>query len=105
MHRYLCSLRSISKMLLAQKQGIKLMLHRGREVRTEVQAETLPPLQLWARTGTRDPARGYKEASAFTLCWAWLPGPDQPLSLESCNKRPFLDLQSRSLKRPPELLV
>lgn len=33
MHRYLCSLRSISKMLLAQKQGIKLMLHRGREVK------------------------------------------------------------------------
>lgn len=52
---------------------------------------------------------GDEEASviaAIATCLAWLPRPDQPLPqrAESCNRGLFLDLQTRSSKRPLEPL-
>lgn len=113
MHKYFCSSKSITKMLLAEEQGIKPTLRRAREVKQsrgpsrDIGSILCHLCSCRQTQGQGTPAVGDKEASdiaAIAPCSAWQPRLDQPLPPENCNGGSFLDLQSRSSKRPPEPL-
>jgi len=102
MHRYFCSSKTTTKILLAEEQWIK-PTHRGREVEQsrgpsgDISSILCHLCSCRQMQGQGTPAVGDKEVTAIaaiTPCLAWLPRPHQPLQFG--NTQTELCMQTKS---------